>query len=1407
MESESREIITTRKTQTDLNSDNTNTNNEIKLDMTPTEKSKKFDFKDILSTQPNISEENLPNKIPVNLNYTKSNCFSKLFFYWPHNIFKLANKGNLKHEDICHLSPEQSINYEIDKFKSMFLKYNSSRFKRNALILSIFCTNYKLMIVLFFLDLINVGLDYARMFFYRQVISIFSKSIFFPKRENFSIKEFFKNIENFQFNIVEAVFFYLIFKFIGTIIINHIEFNNYKLSCKVTNQMIAFVTEKIIKSNSFYKTGSVISEGELLNLAEVDAERIGSSFFSGPRIITAPIKVIISMILLFKLFGFYFLYVLIVLLIIIMIICFLQICYIKNLKNLLLFKDKRMKIVNYVFHTLKCLKLNGLDDEFINRIRDKREDELKYKNNLDFIDMVIYIINSNLNLILVILTLIFFAYSNKDIEISSLFLAFQLIYRMTFPLILIPYFFNRLFSNLLSVRRIQNFLNTENYEFGKYRNNNEYNKNVLIKFENVSFGIHSTQMKNKYNKKTKRRIFNLGKNNISSSAIYPISIELSEIKSDTKIKSKPKITIIDESEKVLLNDIYFSIKKSEFVAILGSTGAGKSSLINAILNNYQIYMKDSRPIINGEISYCSQQPWITTDTIKNNILFHNPYKEEKYNKILGLCQLERDMENFDKKDETIINSSTSNLSGGQKARIALARCLYKDADLYLFDDPFSSIDNSVSQAIFENSFCKYLKDKARIIVTNDVTNLIHVDKIIYMKKGSIVFTGPFEEYKKLYPNNNLALDIIAKERIKSDDSSDSDYTIEDEERKVRYYKRLNKKFHRNIKEEIHKNPYINKYFQSNKGKGVSWRTYVEYIKLQGGFIIFVILLILIIISKIIELYRRVFIPSLTKNYNELNNNNNKDEKIATEFSSKLKKNLPWFIKITLMGFLVNLLTEIIIDITSIKSMRSIHEQMIYKLVKAPINIFHDIIPIGQIINHLTKDIDLVQDIVPRFNNFFKLFLSLISSIGLCYIYNKATLCFCPFIILSSFYLTKSYLKTGRALTRLFRMSFAPIMTILNESIKGVDIIRTSHAERHTLEKMYQKLDERYGISLYSDGCLRWYNLRRAICSQIFFGAILCYMVYYSKDYSAKSIAIILQTTEEFINLLVNASTYLTQLEISMIGLERCKSLMTIETEKNPEKDKTAELQKKNWPNSGKIQFINYFTSYRPETPIILKNINLEIKPGEKVGIVGRTGSGKSSIVLCLSRILEPKNGKLLIDDEDINLINLEYLRDKLSIVAQEPFLIESNVRDNIDPLHRYSDQEILSVINDFCLFKKMGNEKLDLKIKENGKNLSLGEKQLISFARAVIKKNKIVILDEATSSLDIVTEKIIQNNLHKYLHNSTVIMIAHHLQMVKECEKIIVMENGEIVESGRYNDLLKNKNSKFYSLYIREEEI
>ena len=302
MDTEQRTIDIT-KTQNELNS-----SREINLSEKNISKSKK---KTKFKLVKNLIRKKLTKKkrTNYNVNYSQSNCLSKLFFYWPRHIFKIANKGTLKHEDVCHVSEKQSIKYEIGKIKKTFFKYSSNKLKNYSLVMTIFLSNFKLLFFLFILDLFNVGLDYLRMFFYRQIISIFSEGNFFPQREKINILSLIKNIKsiiNIKLNIIEAVSFYLSIRIIRTLIFNHIEFNNNKLTSKITNQMIALITEKIIRSNSYYKTGSVISEGEMLNLAEVDAERIGSFFFSGPRIITAPIKVFISMILLFKLFGFYF---------------------------------------------------------------------------------------------------------------------------------------------------------------------------------------------------------------------------------------------------------------------------------------------------------------------------------------------------------------------------------------------------------------------------------------------------------------------------------------------------------------------------------------------------------------------------------------------------------------------------------------------------------------------------------------------------------------------------------------------------------------------------------------------------------------------------------------------------------------------------------------------------------------------------------------------------------------------------------------------------------------------------------------------------------------------------------------------------------------------------------------------
>ena len=897
--------------------------------------------------------------------------------------------------------------------------------------------------------------------------------------------------------------------------------------------------------------------------------------------------------------------------------------------------------------------------------------------------------------------------------------------------------------------------------------------------------------------------FDFEKNNIDTKLFLNESNSENEKELDlTKIDNKDN-SIDFEPKSYLLKDITFSIKKGEFIAILGPTGSGKTCLLNAILNNYFPHFKsnNSKLILNGEVSYANQQPWVMTDTVKNNIIFNNAFDENKYDKIVSVCELENDFLNFPNGDKTEINSTNANVSGGQKARISLARCLYKDADLYLLDDPLSSVDSKVGNKIFQKAFVKYLKDKARILVTNELNNLSSVDKIVYMENKKIIFVGSFDEFNKTFGSKNMEIES----------NSDDNTKYNKQAIKVRQYLRRNSS-HKNLaqlekleeikddkKSEIH-NISNNPLTQLNKlkKKNVSLDTYITFIKLQGGVLIFFILIIFVILSQVIESYRRLFATSLTKTRKELVSHDNNNDKLNLD----LKNKFITYAEISLGGILCNCLVEFIVTRTTIHSLRKVHEDMINRLVRAPINLFHDIVPIGQILNRLTKDTELIEGIIKTVNVAIKILFTIFANIGICYLYNKYILYVSPFLFMAFLFVTNYYISAQRNLVRLHRVSYSPILTIASETIRGVDTIRTAHAEEDCRSKIYKRLDDHFGVHLYIEGSKRWYNITLRIISNIFFGIIISFMGYYSDFYSAQAMAIVLQGLEDLIESVLNGVRIYTTLEMTMIGLERCETITKIQTERKPIEDLTEKLKMEKWPKLGKINFKNYFTNYRPDTPEILKNINLEINSGDKVGIVGRTGSGKSSMILALSRILEPKKGKIDIDGEDLQNIDLDFLRQSLSIVPQETFIIEGTLRDNIDPLNIYKDEDIIKILNDFSLFKDLNDkEKLNLVIKEAGKNLSNGQKQLICFARALIKGNKIIILDEATSSLDIETEKIIQENLEKYLKDVTMIMITHHIHMVKNFKKIIVIEQGRIVESGDYDSLLKNKRSHFYSLY------
>ena len=1280
-----------------------------------------------LNTNPIIKTQNNKKNNLSPINYINSNFFSKIFYSWANPILSLANKRPLEKDDVCRISKTQSVSYNFEKFKKIFYAKSRNKSSKYPLFISIVILHSKSLLFLFGLNMTDVGLEYIRIYFFKKIISIFSDGDFFPTHvfSMYNISHF-----KYKFNIIESIIIFILIKLIASLLYNYAELESAILNRKIINETSALLMEKLLKTNN---NSLGRGEGEKINLVDIDAEKIGFFFFWAPKIITFPIKIAISLYLLFDIFGHNFIYALIGLCIVLSIIIFFQSIYNRNIKYLLKFKDKRMKIVTYVFQVLKNIKLNSWDEEFIKRIDQKRDEEMNMLSKQFNIEVGIGLLNKNLNLILMTLTLSIFVTVKDELEISSLFASFQLINTITIPLMIIPIFLAQLIGNLVSIKRLQSFLLSEEHKNNFEKINDE---KIVIKFDKINFGVKN---------------------------------------------------------KILLENIDLVENKGELIGIIGSTGSGKTFLLNAIMNNYDVISSKQEPKINGDISFCPSQPWIMTETIKNNIIFFSDFDEIKYNTIIDLCCLKKDFEKLSEGDNTMINSTCSNISEGQKIRISLARCLYQNKDIYLIDDIFSALDKNITNKIFKKAICDFLKTKTRIIILNEKSKLSFVDKIIHLEKGKIIFSGNYSQYKEYHEQNNIK--NISKE-------NNSDNNINNTKRKF-----SNDKNDNAIDDILLLSNYknANDDLNSVSRNKISGKTYLFYIKLQGGFLIFILLTIFIIIVKGIELYRSTIIPRLAKSYKEISKTQKKLGK-NIEFMSELKKNFNIFLKLSIGTVIINFLIRFTVTRISIYAMRNIHRKMISRLIKAPINLFHDVVPVGQILNRLTQDVEIIQNIIRTVNSFIKLLFTLATCMIICYIYNKAILILSPIIVLYIIILTAYYLTAGRNLTRLQRISYSPIMTIFSETIRGLDIIRTSHVEKNTKKKFFEKIDERYGIYLFGEGCKRWHDIRRSFFIQIVFGIMILYMAYHSDFYSVRAIAIILQYTEEFLLYLINTSLFYIELENSMIGLERCEQILKIPQENYNNNNSNNNLinLSQTWDKNGTIEFIEYNASYRPNTPDVLKNINLKINTGEKIGIVGRSGSGKSTLINALARIIEAKSGKILINDCDIKNIDLNFLRKKISILPQESFLIETNLKDNVDPLNISTDEEILKIINDLSLLKNISQEKkLNFEIKENGNNLSTGEKKLICFARTIIKKNKIVIMDDVTSSLDDESKKIIGENIFKYFKKCTLIMITNQLEFLKKCERIIVIDNGKIIQDGKIDELLQDKNSLFSSLIIK----
>ena len=1311
-----------------------------------------FDYDSITRYETLISSFETNPKKKESESISKKSFCNKLFFLWSRKAIDIANKKDLK---IKHLvKGQENLIYFLfqtiynmyfnkeDKNKNFIHKKNKKR-SSCPLFLSIIKSNMHELLLITLLSILVIICKYFQIELLRLLIIIFKTN---DEIEQPEIADKTK-IRN-KIYLFSAIF--LINKISLIFLQNHSNFRSQILAIKAGNMLSALIYDKLLTSSSII--AGDVSEGQMINYLQVDIDHLGFIFFFAPMTFVVPIQLLLNFYLLFKFFGYTFIFGLMIFLFLFFIAWFIQSLYIINQKILLKNKDKRMKITSSVLHMLKVLKLYVWEDEFFNRVEKERQQEIKSMRKIQNITLLSRFVHSSIPLFLSVGSFGIYTLIKGKMVLENLLASIEIFDTMAASLYRLPVFITAVLNCLISMKRLEKFLDNRDFKKTSKEDINLKNKGIDIKFSNCNFGIINEEL---------------------------------------------------ETAKILLYDLDLEIKKGELVVILGETGSGKTCLTNAILNYLDfipksLKNKDTYNIVNGSISYASQNPWILNGTVRDNIIFYNELDLQRYTKVLEICQLLSDLSQLPGGELTEISSNGQNISGGQKARISLARAIYKNADIYVLDDPISSVDPINSEKIFKNVLMDYLKNKTRILIKHEMKNIELFDKIIYLKNGKILFCGSYQELikSKLY---QFLIDEYSNENDIETSSSQKNLSS-----------LLLKENPKNLsmgheKERIIKGRLI-------KDEELTWGSinknlYIKFVLIMGGFSFFSIIIFISAMIQVCSLGSNIWLM----NWSSSGSDNNLYSFLV-------------YAEIDLFSLFFLFLKEFLFSVAMLRMNKTLHNKMLNKIIHAPINLFHDIVPIGQIVNRLTFDLDKCKAISKLLNIVLRSFFILVTSIIVCFHYSSFSLLSALIMIICGIFITNYYISAGRNLNRLDGISRAPIVTCFSETFSGAKIIKSFKREENLKNRLFTFLNNYYYVIAYKFGAGNWYSLFLELSSYFYILFIILFSAFFYDSFSSQAIALMIKYSVSFSEQMLNTFNNVSDMEKSMVSFERCNEYTKIIQEESQDEKKQKGYKEKsifNWPSKGRIQIINYSCKYRPETEIVLKKLNVDINGGEKIGVVGKSGSGKSTLALALFRVINAYQGKILIDDVNIADLTLNKLRKNMCIIPQDPTLFESTVRDNVDPLKEYSNSEIFDILEELEFFDFLdiksklylnNNPKiyikqcLNYKIKENGENISLGKKQLLCFARAVLKKSKIVIMDEATSTLDLKTQSIMLKALEKYFKDCTVLSIAHRIESVMNFDRIMVFDQGELKEFDKPSQLIKKKNSLFFKLYYEENQ-
>ncbi|KAL4641040.1 canalicular multispecific organic anion transporter 1 [Arapaima gigas] len=1137
----------------------------------------------------------------------------------------------------------------------------------------------------------------------------------------------------------------------------------FVLGMQVRTALMSAVYKKaLVVSNDTRKETTV---GETVNLMSADAQRFNDVTNFIHLLWSCPLQIILSIVFLWLELGPAVLAGLGVMLLMVPINGLLATksrgFQMENMK----LKDKRLKIMNEILNGIKVIKLYAWESSFEAQVQGIREKELKVMRKFAYLSSVsVFIFSCAPALVSLASFAVFVSVSaNNILDAEKAFTSISLFNILRFPLAMLPQLISAMVQTTVSKKRLEKFLGADELDSTTMRHDSSFNTAVSVCAATLAW---------------------------------------------------------EKDAEPVLKNVSLDIRPGQLVAVVGAVGSGKSSLISGLLG--EMHSLKGYVNIQGSLAYVPQQAWIQNATLKDNILFGSQLEEKRYQQVLDACALRPDLELLPGGDLTEIGEKGINLSGGQKQRVSLARAAYSSADIYLLDDPLSAVDSHVGRHLFEKVVGPrgLLKDKTRILVTHGVNFLPYVDEIVVLTDGKVsevgsyqslqASGGAFSEFLHTYAKEKSSkaqqgtemseelLDTLPETADLEADSPPEDMvslmlrresTLRRSQRHASVKSKKNSLLKKpEILPEVKAGQKLVEKEAMETGK-VKFSVYMQYLRATGwGYIISIFMAYLI--QNVAFIGQNLWLSDWT---------NDSLKYFNTSYPASVQDmRVGVFGALGVAQGLLVFLGTLLLANGSVKASRLLHSRLLANVLRVPM-VFFDTTPSGRIVNRFAKDIFTVDESIPM--SFRSWLLCLMGVISTLFVICLATPPFAAVVIplvVIYYFVLRFYVATSRQLRRLDSVSRSPIYSHFGETVAGLSVIRAYGHQERFLQHNEVTIDENHKSVFPWIVSNRWLAMRLESLGNlvVFFSALFAVISRESMDSGmvGLSISYALNVTQT-LNWLVRMTS---ELETNIVAVERVSEYTKLE---NEAPWVTERRPKDSWPDSGKLCFENFKVRYRPELDLVLQGITCEIGSMEKIGIVGRTGAGKSSLTNCLFRIIEAAEGRIIIDGVDIATLGLHDLRSRLTIIPQDPVLFSGTLRINLDPFEKFSDEELwrvleLSHLKDFVAGLQEG---LYHEVTEGGENLSVGQRQLLCLARALLRKSCILILDEATAAVDLETDDLIQTTIRKEFSHCTVLTIAHRLHTILDSSRVMVLDAGQIVEFDT-PDALLHKQGHFYRM-------